>query len=228
MRAHRLRKQVVLGGEVLVHLHRGAEAHDGDQIRRRHLLVDKVQRALAGAIELVGLHVGQVEEQHDQAAVANARRFCCSPAIAALARTVGAGEQVGRRRALRLHLGRSALREALDILEIERPQLLRLAVFEHREIALLQIANEVAMLVAHAHVHQHQVAVDAYAVSVRGFHLPRRALRESAEREPDTQPSAEHGDYSFPRPWQAHRGWQHAALKMTDHFLYLKAEARQE
>ena len=68
--AHRLPKQVMIGGEVLVHLHRAAEAHDGDQIRRRHLLVDEVQSALAGAIQLVGLHVGQIEEQHDQAAVA--------------------------------------------------------------------------------------------------------------------------------------------------------------
>ena len=66
--------------------------------------------------------------------------------------------------------------------------MLRLAVFEQREIALLQIADEVAALVAHAHIHQHQVAVDPYAVfGTGGFHLPPRAwgdaLGDAAERE---------------------------------------------
>ena len=66
--AQRLLHRLVVGREVGEHVERRVDRGHGDEVRARHLVVHVVHGGLPGAVELVGLHRAQIEEQHDQTA----------------------------------------------------------------------------------------------------------------------------------------------------------------
>ena len=61
---------LVVGGEVLVHIEGGVERDEGDEIGGLHLLVDEVLGAFDGAVDVLGLHGGEIEEEDHKAVVA--------------------------------------------------------------------------------------------------------------------------------------------------------------
>ena len=63
-------QRVLVGGKVLVDLERVAERNQRDQIGRLHFLLEEIARRIHAAVQVFGLHRGEVEEHHDEAMVA--------------------------------------------------------------------------------------------------------------------------------------------------------------
>ena len=142
----------LVGGEILIEREAGIERDDGDQVGGLHLFVDVILRGVDGAVDVLRLHRGEVEEEDDQ------------PVIAEL--LVG-GDDVLRGRLRRRASGHAAdggfveRSGLIDAFEVEGGDLLRLAVFEDGEVALLETADDFAgLLVADDDVGEDEVAVD--------------------------------------------------------------------
>src|SRR6266851_4222278 len=148
-----------VGGEVLIDGQGVAQRDQGDQVRRNHLLVHIVLGCGGGAVDFVRLHGTEVEKQNDEPPVFERtgfdRRGCAG----------GLGLSLAQQR--RLCRGRGQYR--IRIFEIERNHLLGLVIFQYGEVFALEIANRVAVLVAHGHVHQHQFSLGTECVITRGF-----------------------------------------------------------
>ena len=119
----------------------------------RHLGVDELQRRLLRAQLLGNPHRREIEEHHHQALVVILHLAGCFRGDGGLGRLrygVHVVERRRRRRRRRLHG---------EFLNFEDRDLLRLAVFEHREIVLREAVDGLAGLVLHGDVHDHQVGV---------------------------------------------------------------------
>src|SRR5581483_10938032 len=129
---------VVIGRKVLVDRQRRRERRDRDEIGRRELVVDVVVRSLDGAVDFLGLHRAEIEEQYDETA----------PAHVDLRRRQrrGGGRRFRGRllRQDRRRLGRGRDRRVgrVELLEVERRDRLRLVVFRDGEVVARQAAHD--------------------------------------------------------------------------------------
>ncbi len=120
----------LVGGEVLVHGEAGGQADDGDEVGRLHLLVDVVLGGLDGAVDVFGLHGAEVEEDDDEAVVAQVLRGGAEAGVRAGRAMVGlAGDGV--------LFGEDG--GCVDALEVEAGDLLRLVVFEDGEVGGFEV-----------------------------------------------------------------------------------------
>src|SRR5437762_1592301 len=161
-----LSEQLLIRGEVLVDLQRAAERNQRNQIGYSHLLVNEAQRSIDRAIDIIGFHSREVEEEHHQSAVPD---LLTRNRRGARDLDWSGGTTDGRL------LGASA-EEFVNILKIEAADLLAFAIFRKREVVLCEATNEITLLVAHHNIDQHQVAGDTNAVG-RLVVLGRRLLR---------------------------------------------------
>ena len=144
---------LALAGEVGQHVERRADRGDRDEIGGAHLLLDELARRVDRALHVLRLHRADVEQQHDQPASGqrlgrHRRRRAADrrgPAIRGPAAAIFAStppSSVGRTGEPRRGLSR-------DLLEAERLELLRPAVFVQLEVGRGQAAHDVAVSIAH-------------------------------------------------------------------------------
>ncbi len=133
--------------KALVDPHAALRRHHGNQIARRYLLVDEFFHDGLQNSDVIGMGVQIVHHEHD-------RPMHIFPS------------GIGRRRELRLVrplrlTGRCTCRKRNLIgrwIHVGEPgDLLRLAVFEDREIFRLQVGDVVAFRIGHKRIHFHQV-----------------------------------------------------------------------
>ena len=137
-----LGERVAVVREILQHVEVGGVGHDGHQVRRRDLArVDELQRRLLRANLIGHGHAGEVEEQHQQAAVLvlDLAGFGRRDGVAAGLHAAAAGV---RRRACGQRRG--GQRRVVQPLEFEDFDLLRLAVFGDGEVRCLEILERLA------------------------------------------------------------------------------------
>src|ERR1700723_2240711 len=138
----------MIRSEILIHQQRTSERNNRHQIRRRHLRVDIVLGRRDCMVDFVRLHGGEIEEQNNQPPIFELSGCIC---------------RRRRRRRLpgnfrqRLHLSHIHRRHGIYVLHIKGKNLLRLVIFENREVLRLQSLHKVSVLIPHRHVHQHQI-----------------------------------------------------------------------
>src|SRR5579872_906674 len=103
-----------------------------------------------GAINLIRLHSGEIEEENNEAPVFE------------LSRRIRGGSSRSRRRLwLRCRAGQGCCLNyilgcyGVHILNVEGGDFLRLVVLENREVLRLEIAHEVSVFIADRYVHEH-------------------------------------------------------------------------
>ena len=158
-------------------LRRVAERDERDQVGGLHFRFKKVACGLDAAIQVLGLHRGEVEEHDDEAMIAQIFGLRYDDSL--VARTVRACREAAD--------GGFVERSGhVDALEVEGGNLLLLAVLVDGEVALLEAVNEFAGLFVADHdigehefgVYFHDEAARLLGILRRGASRGRRALRE--------------------------------------------------
>src|SRR6185437_1242257 len=149
-----------VGGEILVDLQRVAQGGDGGQIGRLHLLLDVGLGLLHYVLNVLGLHGGEVEVEHDQAPVAilgtvggHGDRGRGSPFGGGLDRGFqgGGGADGGG--------GGGGRGGSVNVLEVEAGDVLRLAVLDQGHVAGLEVGDQVPFGVGGGEVDQDDIGV---------------------------------------------------------------------
>ena len=142
-------QRVFFGGKILVHRQRVAERNQRHQIRRLHLGTQKCLCRFDAAIQVFRLHRGQIKKHHDQTVIEQVFRLGHHHCLAS--------SRPGSQSADCGFLERPG---HVDALIIERGNLLRLAVFQDRKVALLQPVDKLPRLgIARYHVGQHKFGI---------------------------------------------------------------------
>ena len=133
-------------------MHVGGERDDGDKISGLHLFVNEFFCRVHGAVNILGLHCGEIEEKKNQAAIASiegGRRFLGGVKESSRGCRGGARD----RRA-------GSGGQLIDVLKIEAGNLLFLAVFVEGKVLFFQILDYISPFVASDDIHKHEFGGD--------------------------------------------------------------------
>ncbi len=136
----------MVGGEILIDEEGTSQRNNRDQVGRSHLCIDVVLGGSDGAIDFVGLHGGEIEEQNDEAAIFE------------LVGRIGGGIRWGgtcwlsRRSFERSGLRHTLVGNSIDVLQIEGNDFLWFVVFENRKVFWFEATHEISTLVPDRHV----------------------------------------------------------------------------
>ena len=148
---HFVDQRLLVGGKILVYLERVAERNQRHQVGRLHFVLQKFLRREHAAIQVFGLHRGQIEKHHNQPVIAQ---------FLGLRHHHGLRSVAPRPRGQPNHRGLIQRRGLVNTFKVERLNLLLLAVFVDAEIAFLQPLHHLAGLrIPRHHIGQHQFAV---------------------------------------------------------------------
>ena len=145
---------LAIAGEIRHDFERRVDRRDGHEIRIAHLVVNVVSGRSCRAIELLGLHRAEIEQQHDQPS----SRQLLPTNWRGRRRRGGRCRRPGRQQLRRNGAG---LRCSGDFFDIERRDLLRLVVLAHLEVGRSQAADDGAGAIAHDDVDDDEVDVGA-------------------------------------------------------------------
>jgi len=188
-------QELLVLGEVLIDGEVGVKGDGGDDVGGLHLFVDVVAGGLLGADDVVGLHGGEVEEEHDEAVVAQLLRRGDGGGVEEALR--GLGGVLGG--VLSNDGGLIELRGLIDALKVEARDALRLAVFEDGEVFGGEAADDGSgFFVAHDDIGKDEVTVDLEGeLRLGGGGLLLRARRDGGEDEGREREGRERGG-NFP------------------------------
>ena len=142
-------ERLFVGGKILVHFERVAQRDQRHQVSGLHFIAQKLLRRRHAAVQVLGLHRGQVEEHDNQPVIAQVFWLGNNDGLVAAA---SGGQPADR--------GFAERRGHFHGFKIKGRNLLLLSVFEDAEIALLEPAHQLAGLrVARHHVGQHQFCI---------------------------------------------------------------------
>ena len=128
-------ERVFVGGKVLIDAERVAERDQSDEVGGLHFCAQEGLRRIHGALQILGLHGGEVEEHHDQSVIAQFLGLGDDDGFVAVAGGAGGEAADG---------GFVERRGHVDAFEIEGVDGLLFAVFEDFEVALLEALDDFA------------------------------------------------------------------------------------
>ena len=155
--AQRREDFLLVVGEIEIDMHVRRERNERDHVGREHFFFDEFCGGIHAAIDLLGIHAAEIEEQEDEAAVARIDLNGVRGVEQASVRCVTSGAGDGG-------IGCARGGECVDVFKIEGGDVLFFAVFGEGEVGLFQIADQIAVAVAGDDVDEDEFGGDVHAV----------------------------------------------------------------
>ena len=166
-------------GEIEIDVHVRRERDERDHVGGEHFFFDEFRRGIHAAIDLLGIHAAEIEEQEHEAAIARVDLNGIRGVEQAGIRSVAGGAGDGG-------VGCASGGECVDVFKIEGGDVLFFAVFGQGEVGLFQIADQISVAVARDDVDEDEFGRDVHAV-LRLLRWLRSVLR--AQRQHNTRGS---------------------------------------